>query len=154
MNENLRPRPSNINFLLFVFVTSSIVCVHLLVYYLSYGDQQTKFDRWKKAENPVSENESITAVAYQFEGTIESLTQQNIVVANGGQNEEFQLPLAQFTIVKPFSAIEEWPTKIVVSNDRSKFKIGDRVIVLVAGDRFTPLEKNAFFASRIIKVEE
>lgn len=153
MNENLPARPSNVNFLIFAFVASSIICAHLLVYYLSYGDQQTKFDRWKKAEKPVSENESITAVAYQFEGTIESLTQQSVVVVNSGKNEEFQLPLAQFTVVRPFTTIEEWPTKIVVSNDRSKFKIGDRVIVLVGGDRFTPLEKNAFFASRIIKVE-
>lgn len=94
------------------------------------------------------------AITYVMDATILSLEPHSITVEKEGKQDSFRMPLTKFTITAPFNNIYEWPAKIITANDRTQFKAGDKVSLLITGDRFAPIQKESFFLQRVIKIQE
>lgn len=145
---------SNQGFLLMVFLIVSMVAFNLFIYYIVYGNKYFKAEAWKNVSQSanVSPGKVIT-VSYRLEGTIINITSNTIsVIDQQGRRESFRVFLALFTITKPFEHSEEWPTAIITANDRSQFKVGDKVTLLLGSNILSDMKKNEFYVHRIIKI--
>ncbi len=145
---------SHQGFLLTVFLIVSMVAFNLFIYYVAYGNKYFKAEAWKNVSQSASVSPGkVITVSYQLEGAITDMTPNTIaVVDEQGRSESFPAFLALYTTVKPFAYIEEWPTAIITANDRSQFKAGDRVILLLGTNILSDMKKDEFYVHRIIKM--
>lgn len=74
-------------------------------------------------------------IVYEIAGIISQINTQSIVLEKDGQKKEFGVKFAQFIVLSsPFIYFAEWPTKVVVQNDRSLFFPGDKVTIMINGN--------------------
>ncbi len=117
----------------------------------SFKNTQTSHSAWLSLSRSAS-NDELGAINYQFEGVITDITTDAISVKNQDKIQAFKTYVTRFTTVSSLDSFEEWPSKIIVENDKSQFKVGDPVTLVVSGDRYAKADESSFVLMRVLKV--
>lgn len=113
--------------LLFIFVAAQI-----LVYNYFAKMDSLKLKAWDMLaqESGYQVDSQNSSILYEYQGTITNLQTESITIESGNSRAEFFAPTAQYSTVAPYDRFELWPTKLIMANDRSQFKVGDSVVVI------------------------
>lgn len=135
----------------FVALAIIVVAANLLIYRLVSTSSFVKESGWRELlkESSAKEGNVGSGIVYEIEGFLINIGNYSVTIESNGKHD-ISTAIAKFTVVAPYSVFEEWPSKIIAENDKNSFKVGDKVVILIRGQRMA----DKFYVERVMKVQE